>query len=609
MNLVLLFLLGLTGFAKLMPHEEAPVLYKNLSYDIHVSKNGASREIETWEALIQTVQGKGEMATISVAFDSTSEKVRVLEAYTLTQGRKYKLSKANLSEKDSASANSGFSKIRELIMSFPQVEVGSTLYYRTERTFFSKTLAPFWSRSLALPARPIEKFEVKVRGEVPLYQQAIDPRGLFEMQKIPRGYIVKNKKPFTYQVEEEDNSFFSDLREPYLQFSTADRWDERYPTFFNKINDLAKVPLPKDWQPEINRIKSLGSDQEKFQAVHQLIRNKFRYWGDWRSQENNFIPRPLKEILASQYGDCKDFTLLGMRLLRDLGYQAHPALIRRINTAVSKDFYKLPTLQAFNHMIVYMEHGGRDYWFDFTNTHYYYPVRDDLDDRYALVPKNGKSLLVLTPPLKAEDGQVFSEVFIEPEVDGNTAVQWKSRYQGWLTPEVASQFEYYNQKSLVRDYIIGQFPWVNIVSSSIKRSSSPKQEDLDIQFSTKNMYLYSNLGLVFRPPLVNILRKFSETEFLDRHTDFLFGVPYKKHIRFVFKSKTLKNPVAMKCQLENAYFSFDQKARQEGSDVVFDQIVELRQKELVMDPSLASEVQKLKNELNRCGNSIALVFN
>jgi transglutaminase-like putative cysteine protease/lipoprotein NlpI len=80
--------------------------------------------------------------------------------------------------------------------------------------------------------------------------------------------------------------------------------------------------------------------------------------------ESSHRPKPPQQTLADLLGDCKDKTLLLTALLRELGFDARPALVsmhlnRGINSMAAAH-------DVFDHVITRLELNGRTWWLDGT---------------------------------------------------------------------------------------------------------------------------------------------------------------------------------------------------------------------------------------------------
>ena len=98
-------------------------------------------------------------------------------------------------------------------------------------------------------------------------------------------------------------------------------------------------------------------------AAIRFVQDEIRYLGIEMGR-NSHEPHQPWETLAQRWGDCKDKTLLLVALLRELGFEAHPALV---NTKLQHRLgEKLPSPFLFDHVIAQVIAGGRAYYIDGT---------------------------------------------------------------------------------------------------------------------------------------------------------------------------------------------------------------------------------------------------
>ena len=93
----------------------------------------------------------------------------------------------------------------------------------------------------------------------------------------------------------------------------------------------------------------LTGDREKARALYDWVSANIRYVGVYLGN-GGYVPHSADEVLANEYGDCKDHTALLEALLAAAGIDSVPALI---NADTS---YTLPKVGsfAFNHVITYL---------------------------------------------------------------------------------------------------------------------------------------------------------------------------------------------------------------------------------------------------------------
>lgn len=123
----------------------------------------------------------------------------------------------------------------------------------------------------------------------------------------------------------------------------------------------ADAPLPAALQPVMQRLKALPTADEKASAALQWVQGEIRYWSVSLG-ESSHRPHLPEETVARRFGDCKDKSLLLTRMLVELGLQARPALASLRSRSGPKDW--LPTPLAFDHVVVQLQLGGREYTLD-----------------------------------------------------------------------------------------------------------------------------------------------------------------------------------------------------------------------------------------------------
>ena len=102
------------------------------------------------------------------------------------------------------------------------------------------------------------------------------------------------------------------------------------------------------------------SDLEKARAIYNYVARNIRYvslsFGVGR-----FQPHFAAEVLAHQYGDCKDKATLLEAMLESVGIKASPALLQ-----ANGRMEEIPTPFEFDHAITYLIVDGREMWLDST---------------------------------------------------------------------------------------------------------------------------------------------------------------------------------------------------------------------------------------------------
>src|SRR5204863_9985828 len=93
-------------------------------------------------------------------------------------------------------------------------------------------------------------------------------------------------------------------------------------------------------------VRGRNTDQEKIQALYEFVAKNFRYVSLSLGQ-GRYQPHAAADVMANQYGDCKDKHTLLSSMLVAAGLRAYPALMnsgRKIDADV-------PSPGQFDHVI------------------------------------------------------------------------------------------------------------------------------------------------------------------------------------------------------------------------------------------------------------------
>ncbi len=112
--------------------------------------------------------------------------------------------------------------------------------------------------------------------------------------------------------------------------------------------------------------ETVGKESSRERRVEKLLRKAQQLvrYTDVEFGMSSIVPAPPAETIERSYGDCKDQSALLVAMLRAVGQEAYVALV---NTQYGNDAdEKLPGLNTFNHMIVYIP-GQTPMWVDPTS--------------------------------------------------------------------------------------------------------------------------------------------------------------------------------------------------------------------------------------------------
>lgn len=155
-----------------------------------------------------------------------------------------------------------------------------------------------------------------------------------------------------------------------IQFSEWRDWTEVISAFAPLYEENAA--LPSDLEEEIARIaESEPTPEGRAAATLDFTQSAIRYLAI-SVGEGGYTPRPLADIWATRYGDCKDKSKLFVAVAKRLGVNACPALVDTRGGYGLNDL--LPTAHAFDHCIVRVAINEAIYWLDPTRARQLSPL-------------------------------------------------------------------------------------------------------------------------------------------------------------------------------------------------------------------------------------------
>jgi len=195
------------------------------------------------------------------------------------------------------------------------------------------------------------------------------------------------------------------LPQPDVLMSSFSSWDE-VGRWYGTLQEDRVKPSPEVTAKAAELTKTATDDDAKMRALYAYVSTQFHYIGI-AFGIGRYQPHAASDVLANQYGDCKDKHTLLASLLTAAGIPAFPALISS-SREVDGD---VPSPGQFDHVITVVPRGTGLVWLDTTAEvgPYRYLV-PPLRDKHALaIWKDKPAALVNTPAdLPFDSKQVFN---------------------------------------------------------------------------------------------------------------------------------------------------------------------------------------------------------
>ena len=286
---------------------------------------------------------------------------------------------------------------------------------------------------------------------------------------------------------------YSDIAMYAIMYIKFENWDELSEAYWSGIE-----PCYKNYDTdEINKILDSiidGSDNcfSKIKKVFYYTQQNYRYIAI-DMDDSDIVPNFLADIINRKYGDCKDMTLLNVVLLRALGIEAYPALVK---TKEAGCFSKSIVQMNFNHMVAYViDENGNEYWLDATgNSCPINEVYTSIEGVEALVIRNdGSSFFKKIPASKSSDNAITRNIVMNIEKNGSVTGHTHLLFEGNENLYYRSTFTGATEKDFFRfmeSYLNQEVPGIQI--NNLKHDDFKK---IDNQFKVDFEFKLEKYGI------------------------------------------------------------------------------------------------------------------
>tara|TARA_R110001606_G_scaffold74190_4_gene171923 strand:+ start:2548 stop:5412 length:2865 start_codon:yes stop_codon:yes gene_type:complete len=150
----------------------------------------------------------------------------------------------------------------------------------------------------------------------------------------------------------------------YFEVTSFSSWDDVSRVNAALYPSADGITKGGELEQQIQAIADLTPDKKERAALAlRLVQDKIRYLYNGMGF-GDYSPQKPEETWRLRYGDCKAKTYLLLAALHRLGIKAVPMLVHASEGDAVVE--RLPSFQAFNHIIVKAELDGKIYWLDGT---------------------------------------------------------------------------------------------------------------------------------------------------------------------------------------------------------------------------------------------------
>lgn len=397
--LMLLCLASIEGRARWATLADAPinVIYHNINVD--VKKDGTSESIVEIKQRVLNEKGRANLAHYMMYYSDANSKLEIIEAKTINDGKEYIVKPEMIEDRPLASPPYGFDQQRQILISFPKIEVGSEIYIKYKEIEQVSSLDGFYASRFYYGTEGYwSHSEIHIVSALPLSYKVNDGDKKLRVTQKGNEITMLLIEPICREVVDgSENGIINDANLTWVSVSSLKDWKDLATAMIPNYEKVKNQPLPSVFKEIVAEASKHQSEVDQLNIVTSRLNEKVQYMGDWRTVHGRLFPRDLEMVAHSQIGDCKDFASSTAAMLSRMGYNASVSLVKR--GVYGQSLHDgLPDIDNFNHAFVkVVSKTGKVYWIDPTN---YISMAnnmfEDIADKDVLVldPKNpsfGKS--------------------------------------------------------------------------------------------------------------------------------------------------------------------------------------------------------------------------
>jgi tetratricopeptide (TPR) repeat protein len=290
--------------------------------------------------------GVTRFSTFQVDFDPLDEQIFV-NSLVITDDSGKTVAVGNLSDYYVIDAADGDAATHRKVLNVPVpgLQPGYTVEFSaTVKELSPPTRYPFFEHEFAAEF-PIVKDVVYVEAASSDYSA----RATQGVKSVSAGsgaaWVVENPPLLRFEPLQAPASSFV----PHLAIGDSSQtWDRLVRDYLDTIKDRLGIEPPVRQLAELTTSGTENVD-DRVGAIARLVQKQLTYKAiEFGSRAR--VPNGPTTVLANKFGDCKDHSLLLVQLLQAAGIEAKLALIRTDGEIEES----LPSLDQFNHMLVYL---------------------------------------------------------------------------------------------------------------------------------------------------------------------------------------------------------------------------------------------------------------
>lgn len=556
---------------------------------------------------------------ISVSFNSFYEDIQLEFANVRTPDGKLDSIKADATQIQSPTDENFYHDRKELLFSLPNVRKGSVIEFQYRYTDTKKMVPNHWFDSFSFHwwedraagqgsrADAISTSELTINAPATIKLFSSDT----SRYAIAFKHSEKNNRQTLSwsgtnlpKIELQSDMPREHDYAPYLRVATTNSWNDvaRWADNLIEPHLLSDVAL----QTIVSDIKkSAPTPEAKIKAVYKTIQDRIRYVFAHVGR-GGYEPHDTTDILKNGYGDCKDQTVLAVKLLRDLGIKADPALIITRGRGIPD--MSIPGI-SFDHMIVHIpaQNGLEEIWMDTTGETSLYPgFSVGIEGQPSLVVNQQSKQISVLPTLDSSQHFAHLELVFDKFEGKNAQASFKLTFGGLYEQRLRSMWQYSHEREKYFRELIGQI----YNAAEVIELTTSNADNLWQPFVINGRFAFTNVWGGDKEPInyafsiTQLTNLFADLRNLhkpvDRKQPYVNDPGYSLQARIVFNSPDNKHQLQIKTRgvnIDNTYYKLMQTGKQEPQRYIVEQNLEVKANRIEKN-NYADFYQKTENLLD-----------